>query len=206
MAFAFLLAGGLHAQTSEMDSVSYSLGTLIAQNLKTQGFEDLNPNDLAQGIADALADKAKFTPQQANQYVAQYQKKAGEKRAAGQMTFLKENKDKEGVTQLPSGLQYKVLKPGSGTSPSATDRVTVHYTGKLIDGKVFDSSVERGQPATFGVNQVIAGWTEALQLMKPGSKWRLFIPYNLAYGERGAGNDIPPYATLIFDVELLSVE
>ena len=119
--------------------------------------------------------------------------------------FLADNKTEEGVTTLPSGLQYKVLKAGSGPKPGLHDQVTVHYTGTLIDGTVFDSSVQRGQPASFAVNGVIPGWTEALQLMNTGSKWQLFIPYNLAYGEQGAGEKIGPYSTLIFEVELLKI-
>jgi len=120
--------------------------------------------------------------------------------------FLTENKSKEGIISTDSGLQYKVIESGSGDSPKASDQVTVHYTGKLTDGMVFDSSVERGQPASFGVDQVISGWTEALQLMTTGAKYQLFIPQELGYGDRGVGSDIPPYATLIFDVELLSIE
>ena len=204
---ALLTCGVLHAQTltSEMDSVSYSLGTLIAQNLKKQGFESLDAASLAKGVNDALAGTSTMTPQEANMVVAQYQKKAQSKVKEKQLAFLRDNKTKEGVTELPSGLQYKVLKPGTGRMPAATDEVTVHYHGTLIDGTVFDSSVDRGSPATFPVNGVIAGWVEALQLMKEGSKWRLYIPSNLAYGDRGAGGDIGPGATLIFDVELLSI-
>ena len=119
--------------------------------------------------------------------------------------FLAQNKQKEGVVELASGLQYQVLTAGTGAKPSATDQVQCHYHGTMLDGQVFDSSVQRGEPAVFGVNQVIAGWVEALQLMQEGAKWRLFIPYQLAYGERGAGQSIPPFATLIFDVELLKV-
>lgn len=190
---------------SEMDSVSYSLGTLIAQNLKSQGFEGLEAESIAKGIDDALNGTPKFSPEQAGAYVQQYQEKVQAKMNAKQTEYLTENRGKTGVTELPSGLQYTVLQEGTGKSPSATDKVTVHYTGTTIDGKVFDSSVQRGQPATFGVNQVIAGWTEALQLMKEGSKWELVIPSNLAYGQRGAGADIGPGATLIFEVELIKV-
>ncbi len=120
--------------------------------------------------------------------------------------FLEKNKKEEGVIELPSGLQYKVLKEGNGKKPKATDKVRCHYEGMLLDGTIFDSSIKRGEPAVFGVNQVIQGWVEALQLMQEGSKWRLFIPSEMAYGARGAGNSIPPHATLIFDVELLAVE
>jgi FKBP-type peptidyl-prolyl cis-trans isomerase FklB len=133
------------------------------------------------------------------------EKKSGAARQGG-VDFLASNAKKEGVTTLPSGLQYQVMVDGSGEKPTATNKVTTHYHGTTIDGKVFDSSVERGQPAQFGVNQVIAGWTEALQLMAVGSKWKLFIPSDLAYGERGAGADIPPHAALIFEVELISID
>jgi FKBP-type peptidyl-prolyl cis-trans isomerase FklB len=135
---------------------------------------------------------------------------AGDKKHAGAKEegekFLADNKVKQGVTTTASGLQYRVLKLGNGKTPTATSKVTVHYTGKLINGKVFDSSVQRGQPTTFGVSQVIPGWTEALQLMREGDKWLLYIPYNLAYGAGGAGGDIPPFATLIFEVELITVK
>jgi len=207
-----LLTIGLRAQntTNKMDSVSYSLGVLVAQNMKKQGISDINSASLAKGIEDVLNDKElDIDPAKANQVVQDYmQEKQAEQFAPvieKGKAFLKENAKREEVTELPSGLQYEVLQEGTGPSPDSTDRVTVHYTGKLLDGTVFDSSVERGEPATFGVTQVISGWVEALQLMKEGAKWRLYVPYNLAYGERGAGPQIGPYETLVFDVELLKV-
>lgn len=192
-----------------MDKFSYSVGVILANNLQQQNISGLNADDLAKGIDDALNGKAEIPVQQADQIVQQtLQSRAAEMHGgvleAGQ-EFLAANGAKEGVTTLPSGLQYQVLTEGSGTSPSLTSEVTTHYHGTLIDGTVFDSSVKRGQPATFPVNGVISGWTEALQMMKEGSKWRLFIPHNLAYGERGAGQMIKPFSTLVFDVELLKV-
>ena len=209
---AFLFYTGLNAQnySSTMDSVSYSLGVLVAQNLKKQGLQDIDTEALARGVDDVLQDNdLEISLSNANQIVqqhmmeqqaAQYQQIIEKGKA-----FLAENAARPEVTKLPSGLQYEVLQEGTGAIPKATDRVTVHYTGKLLDGTVFDSSVERGEPATFGVTQVIQGWVEALQLMKEGAKWRLFIPYDLAYGERGAGSSIGPYETLVFDVELLKI-
>ncbi len=210
-----LLLGGLflfsfvNAQQN-MDSLSYSLGILLAQNLKSQGFDELDEASLTTAINDVLkGNELKIEAEQANQFVQQYmQKKQQEqyesKIAAGER-FLKENAQREEVTELPSGLQYEVLQEGSGPKPGPDDKVTVHYKGTLLDGTVFDSSIERGQPATFGVGQVIKGWTEGLQLMPQGSKWKLYIPYDLAYGSRGAGQQIGPYSTLVFEVELLEV-
>lgn len=193
------------------DSVSHSLGLLIGQNLKDQGFGELNFQILAQSLQAAIA---KTIPQsdlmaanaQVQKYQTEMQSSKGDKAKKEGEKFLEENKKRKGVVTLPSGLQYEILKQGSGPKPTATDKVKTHYHGTLIDGTVFDSSVERNDPATFGVNQVIKGWTEALQLMPVGSKWKLFIPYNLAYGERGAGGKIGPYSALIFEVELLSIE
>ncbi|HMP24208.1 MAG TPA: FKBP-type peptidyl-prolyl cis-trans isomerase [Saprospiraceae bacterium] len=196
--------------TIPMDSVSYSLGVLMAQNLKQQGFDQVDAAALTQGFEDALKGNAlKINAEQANQLVSSYMQSKQAKQfegviAAGQQ-FLAENAQRPGVVTLPSGLQYEVLQEGTGTSPSDSDKVTVHYEGTLLDGTVFDSSVQRGQPATFGVTQVIQGWVEALQLMTEGAKWKLFIPHNLAYGERGAGPKIGPYSTLIFEVELLKI-
>jgi FKBP-type peptidyl-prolyl cis-trans isomerase FklB len=193
-----------------IDKVCYGLGTLIASNLKQQAGDSLELEPLTEGIKDILQNKTpKLEQQEAMTIVQTYmqaamEKKTGKAREEGQ-AFLENNKKDPAVKVTASGLQYKVITSGKGKSPKASDKVTVHYTGKLLDGTVFDSSVESGQPATFGVNQVIPGWTEALQLMKEGDKWLLFIPSDLAYGERGAGGQIPPHATLIFEVELLKV-
>ncbi len=193
-----------------MDSLSYNLGVLLAQNLKQQGFDTLNPQELATGIEDMMAGAPKVDLQQANAIVQQFiqAKQAtmhGDNKEAGEQ-FLVENAKREQVKVTESGLQYEVLQEGNGSSPKPTDQVTVHYHGTLIDGTVFDSSVRRGQPATFGLNQVISGWTEGLQLMKEGAKYRFFVPYNLAYGSREAGDTIKPFSTLIFDVDLLKVQ
>ncbi len=193
-----------------MDSVSYSFGGLIAQNLKSQGLDSLDQAQLAQGIQDVLKGaKLRYDVQQCNNIVQQHMTALESKKYAGNVEegkkFLAENSKRSGVVTLPSGLQYEVLTAGSGPKPTASDRVTVHYTGTLVDGTVFDSSVDRGEPATFGVTQVIQGWVEGLQLMPLGSKWKFFIPYELGYGERGAGGVIGPYATLIFEVELLKI-
>jgi FKBP-type peptidyl-prolyl cis-trans isomerase FklB len=193
-----------------MDKLSYALGLVIGHNLKEMGVDNLNGADFAQAVADVLAGKATaMTNAEAQQIVATYmQEKEAEKgkaaREAGEK-FLEENAKKEGVVVLPSGLQYVVLTEGSGRKPSATDNVKCHYEGRLTDGTVFDSSYRRGEPAVFPLNGVIAGWTEGVQLMGEGAKFRFFIPYNLAYGERGAGGSIPPYAALVFDVELIEV-
>jgi FKBP-type peptidyl-prolyl cis-trans isomerase FklB len=201
----------------QKDKVSYSIGMNIGNNLKKQSI-DVNPDVLAQGIKDALSgSKALMTEQEVNETIMAFQKEMsakqierlkelGEKNKKEGEAFLAENKKKEGIITLPSGLQYKVINEGTGETPELTDVVTVNYRGTLIDGTEFDSSYRRGQPATFPVNAVIAGWAEALQMMKVGSKWQLFIPSDLAYGERGAGRDIGPNATLIFDVELLSIK
>ncbi|WP_338872542.1 FKBP-type peptidyl-prolyl cis-trans isomerase [Spirosoma sp. SC4-14] len=199
------------------DSISYSIGLFMAQNLKQQGINDLNSTLLARGLEDAVkGEKTQLSMEQASQVMntfmqkqmasrnAENSKLSAENKKVGE-AFLAENKTKEGVKTTPSGLQYSVEKEGTGAKPTATDRVKVHYTGRLLDGKVFDSSVERGQPAEFGVNEVIKGWTEALQLMPVGSKWKLYIPADLAYGDRGAGPDIKPGSTLVFDVELLDI-
>jgi len=219
LAFAlFLIIGVLgtslmHAQNSEpqMDSLSYSVGILLANNLKQQGLEEVTLEDLQQGITDVFNDNdLKIEMDKANQMFRQHmmdlQQKAMMASKMKGKKFLQENAKKEGVQQTESGLQYLVLTPAEGPKPAATDKVTVHYEGRLIDGTVFDSSIERGQPATFPLNGVIKGWTEGLQLMPVGSKYRFFIPSELAYGERGAGQNIGPNETLIFEVELLSIE
>jgi len=201
-----------------MDKLSYALGIGIGSQLAGMGAKELNIDDFAQAIKDVISgselkvDNAEaqtlvqnfFQEQEAKQQAAAAE--AGKVAKAAGEAFLAENGKKDGVVTLPSGLQYQVLKEGNGKKPSATDQVVCHYEGTLIDGTVFDSSYQRNQPATFGLNQVIAGWTEGVQLMQEGAKYRFFIPYNLAYGERGAGAQIPPFATLVFDVELIEVK
>lgn len=195
---------------NHMKQLSYALGMVIGNNLKEMGINDLHDEHFSKAVSDILAgNPTEMTMSEAHQAVARHlQEKEAEKgkaaREAGEK-FLAENAGKPGVTVLPSGLQYQVLTEGSGRKPAATDSVKCHYEGRLTDGTVFDSSYRRGEPATFPLNGVIAGWTEGVQLMAEGSKFRFFIPYNLAYGERGAGGSIPPYAALVFDVELLEV-
>ena len=193
-----------------MDKLSYALGMVIAENLKGLCANNVDTTDFAKAVADVLAGKStELTPIEAQTTVQEFmQKQEAERskfmRKAGE-DFLAENAKKDGVVVLPSGLQYTVLTEGTGAQPKATDQVKCHYEGRLIDETVFDSSYQRGEPAVFPLNGVIAGWTEGVQLMKEGAKYRFFIPYNLAYGERGAGNSIPPYAALVFDVELIKV-
>ena len=199
------------------DSVSYSIGLFMAQNLKQQGINDLNNALLMRGLEDALKERQpQLTQAQAGQVMNSFMQKQMAVRSAetGKASaenkqigtaFLTENKAKPGVVTTASGLQYSIEKEGTGAKPTASDRVKVHYTGRLLDGKVFDSSVERGEPIVFGVGDVIKGWTEALQLMPIGSKWKLFIPADLAYGDRGASADIKPGSTLVFDVELIDI-
>ena len=194
-----------------MDKVSYALGLGIARQLAGMGASEVNVDDFAQALKDIFAGKEpQVTDQEGQQLVNEFfQNKQAEmaaKAKEGGEKFLEENGKKEGVVTLPSGLQYQVLREGNGKKPKATDKVECHYEGTLIDGTKFDRSYDRGQTATFGLNQVIAGWTEGLQLMQEGAKYRFFIPYNLAYGENGAGQSIPPYAALIFDVELVAVK
>ena len=194
-----------------MNELSYSLGVSVGLNLKEQGFSLDSVEDFAQALNDVLSGNDLAIPQEkvnavVNEYFTELQKKRFEEKVAEGNKFLEENKKKDGVVTLESGLQYEVIAEGDGAKPLATDMVTVHYTGTLTDGTVFDSSVQRGEPATFPVNGVIPGWVEALQLMPVGSKWKLAIPYNLAYGERGAGQLIGPYSTLVFEVELLSIQ
>ena len=194
------------------------MGLGIGRQLAQMGANDLSIEDFAAAIKDVIAgNELKVSNREAQTIVQEYFRKKEEKlnaeraeqgkvaKAEGEK-YLAENAKKEGVTVLPSGLQYMVLKEGNGNKPKATDTVKCHYEGFLIDGTVFDSSVERGEPAEFALNQVIAGWTEGLQLMQEGAKYRFFIPYILGYGEGGAGASIPPFATLIFDVELLEVK
>lgn len=193
-----------------MDKFSYGLGMGIGQNLLSMGVEGMNMEDFLKGVSDILTgNKPEMSHAEAQKIVNEHFRKLAEEayainKEAGEK-FLAKNAKKEGVVTLSSGLQYEVIAEGNGNRPSATDRVKCHYEGTLIDGTVFDSSIKRGEPAVFGVNQVIKGWVEALQLMKEGAKWRLYIPYDMAYGENGAGELIPPYSALIFDVELISV-
>jgi len=198
---------------SQKEKVSYIIGMEIGSNLKKQ-LADVDSTILAKGIQDALTDrKPLLTEKEIQETMAAFQKEmmvkqtevAKKNKAEGE-AFLSENKKKEGVKALPSGLQYKVIKAGTGKKPKSNDTVTVHYRGTLINGAEFDSSYKRGQPVSFQVSGVIPGWTEALQLMEVGAKWQLFIPSNLAYGEQGAGRDIGPNATLIFEVELVSIQ
>jgi FKBP-type peptidyl-prolyl cis-trans isomerase FklB len=197
--------------------MSYIIGMDIGKNFKRQAI-DIDPDILAQGVKDGISGgKALLSEEEARETLAAFQKemmakqeelakKIGEKNKVEGEAFLAANKTKEGVKTLASGLQYKVIQSGTGKRPKLTDEVTAHYRGTLIDGTEFDSSHRRGKPANFQVNGVIPGWTEALQLMEVGAKWQLFIPPNLAYGERGAGRDIGPNATLIFEVELISIQ
>ena len=196
--------------TTEKEKVSYALGLSMAANLAEQGFKEVDTAALAKGLQHHFDQSdLLMQPEEIQQVLGQAFQVAQEsmKAAAGAEgeAFLAENAKKDGITVLESGLQYRVITEGSGAKPAATDQVTTHYHGSLISGKVFDSSVDRGEPATFPVNGVIPGWVEALQLMPVGSKWELFVPYNLAYGERGAGADIKPYSTLIFEVELIAI-
>lgn len=205
-------------ENKSLDRISYALGLSMGNNFRASGITEINVQDFADGVAavfygstpkmsydEAKAEiQAYFTEMEKKQRAAA--EELGKANAAAGEAFLAENGKRVEVKTTPSGLQYEVLTEGDGPRPEANDQVEVHYTGKLIDGTVFDSSVDRGMPATFGVTQVIPGWVEALQLMKAGSKWRLFIPSNLAYGPNGApGSPIGPNATLIFDVELLNV-
>ena len=195
-----------------MNKISYALGLGIAHQLKSMGIEDFSVEDFSQSVSDVLADKTPaMTNREAqellNDYFQKKQKEEAEKAIAEGKVFREANGKREGVTTTKSGLQYEVLTPGKGErSPKATDTVVCHYEGRLVSGKVFDSSYERNQPAEFGLNQVIPGWTEGLQLMSEGAKFRFYIPYLLGYGEQGAGPSIPPYSTLVFDVELISVK
>lgn len=215
-----IFAGSTYAQKKKdiekvkletgIDSVSYSFGLMVAKNMTLQGIDKINYNAFEMGFYHMMSDKkVKIAPEDAHLIIQSYINEIREKEARANLlegeAFLAENKQKEGIVELPSGLQYKVIVSGDGKSPKANDVVKVHYQGTLLDGTIFDSSVERGQPAVFNVNGVIKGWTEALKLMRTGSKWMLYIPPQLAYGEKGAGDDIGPNATLIFEVELLEI-
>lgn len=201
----------------DFDKISYALGLSMGHNFQASGIKEINVQDFADGVAavyygsqpkmtfaEAKEEINRFFTAMQQQQEAESAKMAETNAAAGR-EFLEKNGKRPEVKTTASGLQYEVIEEGTGAMPKAGDQVTVHYTGKLIDGTVFDSSVERGEPATFGVTQVIPGWVEALQMMKEGAKWRLFIPSQLAYGPNGAGNIIGPNATLIFDVELIKV-
>lgn len=201
-----------------MDKLSYALGLSIGRQLSQMGVAELNADDFAQAVKDMIDGKESQIPtNEAQQLLGEYFRQQEEKQRAEAAEkykgaksegekYLTENAKKDGVITLPSGLQYQVLQEGNGKSPKATDKVVCHYEGMFVDGTMFDSSIQRGEPATFPLNGVIAGWTEGLQLMKEGAKYRFFIPYHLGYGERGAGASIPPFATLIFDVELIEVK
>jgi FKBP-type peptidyl-prolyl cis-trans isomerase FklB len=212
------LVSQVHAQENlvlknQKEKMSYIIGMDIGNNLKKQGI-DIDTNIFIKGIKDAFTNaKSLLSEQEIRETMTAFQKEMqakqeeiGKKNKKEGEAFLAENKKKEGVKTLPSGLQYKVIKAGTGKKPKLTDTVTAHYRGTLIDGTEFDSSYKRGQPTSFSVSGVIPGWTEALQLMEEGTKWELFIPPNLAYGERGAGGMIGPNATLIFEVELVSIQ
>ena len=193
-----------------MEKVSYALGLSLGNNLLGSGVNALDYAELAQGIQDVMEQKKpKMSYEEAqtviNDFFQSLQATGGEKAQGEGIAFLEENSKRAGIVTLASGLQYEILSEGSGATPTASDSVKVHYHGTLIDGKVFDSSVNRGEPATFGVTQVISGWVEALQLMPVGSKWKLFIPSELAYGAQGAGQAIAPHTALIFEVELLEI-
>ena len=212
IAAAFMFAAPIFSQnptTQKMDSVSYSLGVLFAQNFKNGEKVDIDATAMSKGFADAVAGKEAIPAEKANQIFSTFMQQANSKKFAGTIErcqkFLADNGKRAGVSTTASGMQYEIMTAGTGPKPSATDKVTVHYHGTLLNGKVFDSSVQRGQTIDFPVNGVIQGWQEALQLMPVGSKWKLFIPANLAYGERGAGGDIGPHEALIFEVELFKI-
>jgi FKBP-type peptidyl-prolyl cis-trans isomerase len=200
---------------SPADSASYAIGILVGANNKQQlstvpGGDEMNIEAMAAAFRLAsLGEETVMTEEEANNFIRTYLETAGKKEAQKNLeegnAFLEQNKAREGVTTTESGLQYEVITAGTGEKPTAENQVRVHYHGTLIDGKVFDSSVDRGEPAVFGVNQVIPGWTEALMLMPVGSKWKVYLPSNLAYGEQGAGQDIAPNSALIFEVELLEI-
>ena len=194
-----------------MEKLSYALGMSMASNLMNSGLRQLDVESFVKAFTEIMNNGTpSLSPQEANELIQQFFSKKQDEMLGNNLeegkAFLQENSKQENVVTLPSGLQYEILNEGSGEKPKATDKVKCHYHGTLLNGTVFDSSVQRGQPAVFGVNQVIKGWVEALQLMDVGSKWRLFIPSHLAYGEQGAGSSIEPNATLIFEVELLGIE
>ena len=194
-----------------MEKLSYALGMSMASSLVNSGLNDINVEAFSKAVADVISkSELEMSPQEANEHIQVYFSKKQEeelkKNTEAGRIFLEENAKKEGVVTLPSGLQYEIITEADGEIPTATDKVKCHYHGTLITGEVFDSSVQRGQPAVFGVNQVIKGWVEALQLMSVGSKWKLYIPADLAYGAQGAGEMIGPNTALVFEVELLGIE
>ena len=193
-----------------VDKISYALGLGIGQQIKSMNIEHFNVEDFAQSVSDVLEGKqTAFSSREAQimlqDFFSKKQKEEAQAHIAEGKAYLDANAKKEGVVVTKSGLQYEVLQEGTGKSPKATDTVRCHYEGRLLDGTIFDSSYKRGEPADFGLNQVIPGWTEGVQLMKEGAKFRFTIPYLLAYGEQGAGSSIPPFSTLIFDVEIIKV-
>ena len=193
-----------------MEKISYALGLGIGQQLKSMNIENFDIKEFSRSIEDVMAGRdTDMTAREAQVMLSEYfqkkEKQQAEENIAKGKAYLEENGKREGVITTKSGLQYEVLTEGTGKSPKATDKVRCHYEGRLTDGSVFDSSYQRGEPVDFGLNQVIAGWTEGVQLMKEGAKYRFHIPYLLGYGERGAGASIPPYATLVFEVELIKV-
>jgi FKBP-type peptidyl-prolyl cis-trans isomerase FklB len=195
---------------NELDSVSYSVGMLVAQNLKDQGLKEISADAFQKAVSDVYGSgEMMMTAEEAQATFTKFMEKnqsmaGGDNRTAGEQ-FLAANAKKEGVVVLDNGLQYEVLVEGNGAKPTVTDKVYTHYHGMLIDGTVFDSSVDRGEPIEFPLNRVIRGWTEILQLMPVGSKWRVYIPYDLAYGAQGAGAQIGPYSALIFEIELIEI-
>ncbi len=205
--------GGTGAANAKMetlaDSMSYAVGIYLGQQIPPGDLETLSTDLISQGLLDHSTDAKKLDDNQVRDVITRYTTEQQAAKGAVNLekgqAFLEENKGKEGVMTTNTGLQYKIIEEGDGPSPSADDVVKVHYTGKLIDGEVFDSSIQRGEPVEFPVGGVIPGWTEALQLMKAGSKWELYIPSELAYGERGSGQAIGPNETLIFEVELLEI-
>ena len=211
--FLIITCAGYNAlaqdNTKNMDTLSYGLGMVLADNLKKQGFEAVNVQALSLGIADFLKNEPAISMEEANKFIESFLKERAAKQLESKIKegreFLEQNAAREEVTVTPSGLQYEVLVAGDGPKPSPTDKVTTHYVGMLIDGTEFDNSIKRGQPATFPINGVIKGWQEALPMMPVGSKWKIYVPYDLGYGDRGAGNAIPPYAALIFEIELIDI-
>ena len=194
-----------------MDKISYAIGMSMASNLMNSGLRNIEVDSFVKAFTEVINNEStSMSPEEANQTLQEYFSKQQEEMLNKNLeigkAFLEENSKKENIVSLASGLQYEIITEGNGSKPQATDSVKCHYHGTLLDGTVFDSSVQRGQPAVFGVSQVIKGWVEALQLMSVGSKWKLFIPSNLAYGSQGAGNSIEPNSTLIFEVELLGIE